>query len=263
MKKLLLTALACLLAVPALADMPTPTPEPVYTPELTCTPAPVETPAPTRVPDMIAMPEGETRPIVTRTPRPTDAPLPADPFMANAIEIARRIDLLAKSETFLRYWDDSGVTDKQRRAITGGDHTDPVRVFRMSGEAMLEALAVGMPEGSSLPDLSRFEIRRDLVRSIPDMLQGSMDAKEVEFIEMLTRYKVFAGDAKGCGLMFMLYADATPIVLTWYADNGAVNIAAGFMPDETLAACMTAEDVMAWFAGKGMPAAVFEEVKWQ
>lgn len=213
---------------------------------------------------MIAVPDGETRaPLATRTPRPTDAPLPADPFMANAIEIARRIDLLAESELFIYTWDYSGATQKQLEAISRGDHTNPVRVFQMTGEAMLSALSAVAPEGAVLPDLNRVELRRDLVTALPDMLLGDRTDEALSLLHLLWRYKVFASDAQGCGLMLMLYEDATPIALTWYADQGAVSIAACFMPDEALEGCRSAEEAAAWFAGKGLPAAAFEEVEWE
>lgn len=260
MKKLLpiLLLLLCMAAMPAQALTPTlsPTPE--------CTPAPTATPEATRVPDMIAMPDGETRPVVTATPRPTDAPLPADPFMANAIEIARRIDLLAESSLFIYSWDYSGATQAQLEAVSGGDHTNPVRVYEMTGEGMLEALSAIAPEGSTLPDLSRAELRRDLVNALPDMLLGDRPDEELSLIHLLWRYKVFACEGvEGCGMLLMLYEGATPVALTWYADQGAVSMSACFMPDDALAACQSAEEAAAWFAGKGLPAVTFEEVEWQ
>lgn len=220
------------------------------------------TPSPTRVPDMIAVPEGTAR--ETATPRPTDAPLPEDPFMAHAIEISRRIELLARSRNFLSYYDYSNTTWEQIDTLTRGDHTNPARIFEMTGEAMLTALSAAVPEGNTLPDLSRVEMRRDLVSNLPEMLISEMTHDERSLITTLWRVKVFAcADVEGCGMMTMLYEDAVPILVMWYADRGAVSMSACFMPDDALAACTTAEQVAEWFASKGLPAAAFREVEWQ
>lgn len=272
MKKLLLAALLCLTLTSAQALTPTvtPTAAPQETPAPAQTAEAVETPAPTRVPDMIAVPEGEKRPLATRTPRPTDAPLPEDPFMANAVEIARRIDLLAESSLFIVYWDGSGTSLSQRKAISRGDHTNPVAAYEMTGESMLAALTAHMSAQISAqpdlpqPDLSRPEIRRDLVTALPDMLLADLPEDELDLIRTLWRYKVFADDRPdGCGLMFLLYEDATPVAITWYTERGAVNMSACFMPDEALEACRNAQEVAAWFSGKGLPAVAFEEVTWR
>jgi len=228
------------------------------------TPAPTVTPSPTKMPDLLATPEGQVWKLVTATPRPTDAPLPEDAFMANAVEIARRIDLLAKSEAFIYYWDYSALTMKEIEALTRGDHTNPDRIYEMTGDDMLAALAENLPEGAVLPDLTRPEMRRDLVSALPDMLLSERGEEEMSLLHLLWRYKVFASeDREGCGLMLMLYEDAVPIAVTWHSDRGAVSMAACFLPDEALQACRSAEEAAVWFAGKGLPAATFKEVTWR
>lgn len=220
------------------------------------------TPSPTRVPDMIAVPEGTTR--EPATPRPTDAPLPEDPFMAHAIEISRRIELLARSRDFLFYYEYSDLTWEQIDNLTRGDHTNPTRIFEMTGDAMLTALSAAAPEGSVMPDLSRAELRRDLVSDLPDMLMTELTYDEQSLLHTLWRVKVFAcADIEGCGLMTLLYEDAVPILVMWYADRGAVSMSACFMPDDALAGCTTAEQVAEWFASRGLPEAAFREVDWQ
>lgn len=220
------------------------------------------TPSPTRVPDMIAVPEGTAR--ETATPRPTDAPLPEDPFMAHAIEISRRIELLARSRSFLFHYEFSNLTWEQIDDLTRGDHPNPVRIFEMTGDAMLTALSAAAPEGSVMPDLSRVELRRDLVSDLPEMLMTELTFDEQSLLYTLWRVKVFAcADAEGCGLMTLLYEDAVPVLVMWYADRGAVSMSACFMPDDVLAACTTAEQVAEWFASRGLPEAAFREVDWQ
>lgn len=238
-------------------------------PTLTATPTPMPpeapaaaTPSPTPVPDMLAQPDATRAPITTATPRPTDAPLPEDPFMANAVEIARRIDLLAKSEVFLDYCDSTYSTLEEVQAVSWGDHTWPARVYEVSGEELVSAMTGGVADAAWL-DMSRAEIRRDLVDTLPEMLLYDVEEAVADRISLLARMKVFASDRpEGCGFLVMLYADAAPIVLPWYSEEGAVKLSAFFMPDEKLAACVTAEEVSAWFAEKGLPPAAFEEVTW-
>lgn len=225
--------------------------------------APTATPAPTPVPDMIAQPDATRRPIQTATPRPDDAPLPEDPFIANAIEIARRTDLLTKSSTYYAYCNRSGATPERWEKVSRGDHTTPVRIFSLDGEALRMALTGGQPENSPWFDLSREELRSDMVTSLADVMYTGMDAEDVRACRAQARYKVYASELPdSCGLLILLYEDAVPVVSPWYANEGAVCVCAFMMPDEALEACRTAEDVAAWFAGLNMPEVTFEEVTW-
>lgn len=221
------------------------------------------TPAPTPVPDMLAQPDATRRPITTATPRPADAPLPEDVFIGNAVEIARRMDMLAKSGTFYDYCNRSDADKELWDAVSRGDHTMPARIYALSGENLVAALMTGAPEGAAGPDLTRADIRSDLVASLPDVFLVGRDNEEVLVIQSLGRFKVFAADIpEGCGLMLMLYEDAVPVIGYWYTDRGAVSVSAYFLPDETLAACDSPEAASAWFQMMGMPAAAFEEVMW-
>lgn len=225
-----------------------------------------EEPTPTPVPDMIAQPDATRRPITTATPRPADAPLPEDTFLGNAVEIARRLDLLAESEPFFAYCNRSGATREMWDAISRGDHTTPSRIFALDCETLLMGLTDGNPEAAPWFDLSRVELRRDMVSTIPEMMFIGMDKEVVSCIKMLGRYKVYAPTdgsyQDGAGLLVMLYDGGTPIVLWWYANAGAVSISAFFLPSEALEACVSAEDVSAWFASLSMPLVPFEEVTW-
>lgn len=228
-----------------------------------CAETPDAAPTATPVPDLVAVAEGESRPAATPTPHPYDSALPEDVFMANAIEIARRIDLLADNELFI--WNfastlNEAVLDK----VSAGDHTWPKVVYALDGHAFWEAMYAGAPEGSAVLDLTRPEIRRDLVWPLSHMLLGQRAADEMSLIHLLSRYKVFAcerGDAFGA--MFLLYDNAVPILLAWYADAGAVAITASFLPDDALNACASAEEISAWMMTRGLPWVAVEEVQYR
>lgn len=226
-------------------------------------PPPTVTPAPTPVPDMIAQPDATRRPIETATPRPADAPLPEDTFLGHAVEIARRLGLMAESHVYYSYCNRSGATRERWEAVSRGDHTTPACIFSLSGTELISGLTGGNPESAPWFDLTRPELRRDIVGTLPDMMFIGMDKEDVSLIKMLARYKIYAADVPDdCGLLIMLYEEGTPIVCYWYSNAGAVSISAFFMPDEALGACATTGDVSAWFAALGMPVVHFEEVTW-
>ena len=224
---------------------------------------PTATPAPTPVPDMIVQSDATRRPIQTATPRPADAPLPEDTFLGHAVEITRRLGLMAESDVYFAYCNRSGATRARWDAVSRGDHMNPARIFSLSGSELLRGLTNGQPENAPWFDMSRPELRRDIVGTLPDMMFIGMDREDVSLIKMLARYKIYAADVPDdCGLLIMLYEDGTPIVCYWYSNAGAVSISAFFMPDEALEACASPDDVSAWFAALGMPVVTFEEVTW-
>lgn len=193
-------------------------------------------------------------------PTPELPPLRDDPLLQNVVEIAQRIDILSQSELFMRQYTYGRVSKEQVEAIAYGDHTRPSRAFHLSGQTLIDALYAGM-EPEQMLDFTRPELQRDLVEELPEILWGRREAIELSILSVLARYKVFAlEDAQGCGLFFLLYEDAAPIMVTWTAERGCVDAAAFFMPDEALAAVNDAEALSAWFTAKGMPSVAFEEV---
>lgn len=239
MKKLLVLLILALLALPALAEEASPTPAPTTD----------------------SMAEGYTAPI-TPAPAPTPElpPLRDDPMLQNVVEIAHRIDLLAESKLFRSHFVAYTVPGEVVDKITYGDHTRPEKVYHLNGQAFIEALYQGA-DASQIPDFTRVELRRDLVGELPEHFWGQRAAEELYVLSVLSRYKVFAlPGAEGCGVFFLLYQEASPVMVTWEAYNDCVGVSAFFMPDEALAAVTNAEELSAWFAGFGMPMVVFEEV---
>lgn len=198
----------------------------------------------------------------TPTPAPTPElpPLRDDPMIQNVVEIAHRLDQLAESKLFCAYFLSSSVDASVLEAVSYGDHTQPVKAYYLDGQAFIEALYAGA-DPADIPDFTRFELRRDLVSDLPELLWGNRDTYELYALSMLARYKVFAlPDMEGCGLFFLQYQDASPVMVTWEGYNGCVDVGGFFMPDEALAAVTDAEGMTAWFASFGMPEVTFEEV---
>ena len=125
---------------------------------------------------------------------------------------------------------------------------------------MIDALQAGV-EPSQRLDFTRPELLRDLVDELPELLWGNREDTERYVLSVLWRYKIFASPgADGCGVFFLLYADATPVIVTWSAQADCVKVSACFMPDENLAAVADAKGMSDWFNAMGMPVVTFEEV---
>lgn len=240
MKWFLMLLCAMLLAVPAMAEDAAPT----VTPE----------------PDSVVEGGYEAPATPTPVPTPEPPPLPDDPMLQNVVEIAQRIDILAENELFMSQYNYGMATDEQIEAVSYGDHTRPARAFHLSGQTLIDGLYAGAAEADML-DFTRPELLDDLVSELPELLWGRREETELSLLTVLARYKVFALEREpGCGLFFLLYENAAPVLVTWIAGNGCVDTGAWFMPDEALAAVSTAEEMSAWFAEMGMPAVTFEEV---
>lgn len=245
----------------ATATVP-PTPTPTIRPEPAIGEGGTPAVTPTPTPKANSVIEGGYTAPATPTPQPTPElpPLRDDPMLLNVVEIAHRIDILAESKLFMSAYDYAGLTEAQIEAVAGGDHTRPKAVYHGSGEALIAALFAGVP-ADQVPDFTRHELLRDLVEDVPEMLWGTRESTELSVLSTLARYKVFAlPGAQGCGLFFLLYEDATPILVTWSAYNDAVDVAAFFLPDEALAAVANAQEMTDWFVAVGMPSIPFEEV---
>ncbi len=183
-------------------------------------------------------------------------PLPDDPMLVNAVEIAHRIDLLAESRLFMANFNYAGAPQEMIDAVSAGDHTRPVRAFHLPGDELIRAIGSGM-------DFTRPELLRDLVGELPELLWGRREDAELSLLGLLSRFKVFAHDAQGCGLYVLLYREAAPVIVTWYAQLGAVSMAAQFMPIEGLEQVADASAMSDWFKAQSMLDVVFEEVPLQ
>ena len=168
-------------------------------------------------------------------------------------------DLSREIEVLMAYLPQQ-MSEEEIEAVAYGSHVRPARVFHLNGQTLIDALYAGA-DPSQMLDFTRPELRRDLVGELPEHLWGLREDAQISLLSHLARYKVFAlPGAQGCGVFFMLYEDASPVMVTWEAYNDCMNTAAFFMPDEGLAAVTNAEELSAWFAGKGMPEVRFEEV---
>ena len=241
MNKLLLLLLAAMLALPAFAEDAAPIAEP------------------TPVPQTDSIVEGYIPPAKDDSAQELP-PLRDDPMLQHVVEIAHRLDLLAENKLFASYYIPVSIPTAAVEAVSYGDHTRPMKVYHLNGGVFIDALYAGA-DPALIPDFTRTELRRDLVGELPNLLWGKREETELYLLTLLARFKIFASnDAEGCGIFFLLYEDASPVMVTWEAYNGCVSVAAYFMPDAKLAAVSDTEAMSAWFASFGLPFVPFEEV---
>lgn len=242
--KRLLIILLLLLALPAIAEEA------------------VQTGDPSPTPNMNSVVEGGYAAPSTPTPAPTPElpPLRDDPMLQHVVEIAYRIDILAENERFMARYGYGVLSPERIETLSYGDHARPARLFHLNGETLFAALHAGADPAEML-DFSRPELQRDLVDELPQILWGRREDTELSVLSVLSRCKIFAmDDVSGCGVYILLYKDAAPVLVTWYAGPGCAEVAAYFLPDAELADADDANAVSSWFVSKGMPPVIFEEV---
>ena len=198
-------------------------------------------------------------PVLAEEADPNLPPLRDDPVLMHLVEIAHRIDKLAENKRFMA--DQAYLAEEEEiLAVSYGSHERPAKVFHLNGQTLIDALYAGAPADMML-DFTRPELRQALVGELAELLWGRREDRQLGILSILARFKVFAmPGAQGCGVFFLLYEEAAPIMVTWQGDNDCMCLAAYFMPDEALAAVTDAEGLAAWFSAAGMPPVVFEEV---
>lgn len=114
------------------------------------------------------------------------------------------------------------------RAYGEGSHDAPSEVRA----AVLDEVLTMMPEElSELPEAGKRQVQNMLPRLL---VQGCINTFSVNVVvanTILHANVTFAAErVEGQGLWVLLYEDAAPIAVSWYAENGAVHMEASFLP---------------------------------
>lgn len=134
-----------------------------------------------------------------------------------AVELGKTLDAMPLSEELVEYIN----RDKDVRALADdigkGNRNTPTKVVAMEyrdlGEANLQEY---------FPDSPEQEKRSILDKNLPFMLMVELVG---ETIGSFTAQVTFsAPDVTGQGLWVLYYEDALPVVVAWYAENGAVHM---------------------------------------
>lgn len=150
-----------------------------------------------------------------------------DDLLRHAVELGRKMDALAEDEAYIA----SYTTDPTLQMIAGaygdGDHDDPCEVREVVLDEIMPMLLEYMKD---IPDSGKRQMQNLLPNA---MMQSYINALGVDMVfinAILHKSVTFAQqDAKGQGVWILYYEDAAPIAVSWYAENGAVHMEAGFL----------------------------------
>lgn len=122
----------------------------------------------------------------------------------------------------------------------------------MQGDASLRELAMMMLMDG---DETSMTLVRRMIESVPAIfLSQLMGTAYLTASSMASVNGVIAAsDAPDVGLVLLMYDEAVPVMVSWSAENGAVQMIAHYLPIDALMACHTHEAVAQWLDDQGLP----------
>lgn len=193
--------------------------------------------------------------IITGTAGAEAAPTLAERASALAAEMAA----LAADETTVTLRGASGALLGLLGEWVQGDHTQPRMILAVDTALMTNALTAGVLAVSDVEDGPLREKAEEMLRlQAPSLLctdlLGDMGANTLAAATAAKATMIFAdAEADGSGLFILLYEDATPVMVSWYAQNGAVSMSSVFLPDDGLAAVKTGGEAALWLMKRDWP----------
>lgn len=146
-----------------------------------------------------------------------------------ATDMGQTLDALAADEEGLEQFSQNDEVLEWVQAMAAGDRTAPTRVMALGDEELMQELLADVPE----------EIQSHLLRQMPIAFKSTMKSEEGEnaFVAsaLLSASETFAApNAAGQGLWVLYYADALPVAVAWFAENGAVHMEGSILADDPL-----------------------------
>lgn len=162
-------------------------------------------------------------------------------LLRHATEMVRTLDALAADEERLEQFSLDDEVLELAQAMAAGDRTAPTRVMALDYEELKQELLADVPE----------EIRSHLLRQMPFAFKSGMVSDKggnaLVASAFISAAETFAApNAVGQGLWVLYYADALPVAVAWFAENGAVHMEGSILADDTLV-----EDY--YFMGEDIP----------
>lgn len=162
-------------------------------------------------------------------------------LLRHATEMVRTLDALAADEERLEQFSLDDEVLELAQAMAAGDRTAPTRVMALDYEELKQELLADVPE----------ELRSHLLRQMPFAFKSGMVSDKggnaLVASAFFSAAETFAApNAVGQGLWVLYYADALPVVVAWFAENGAVHMEGSILADDTLV-----EDY--YFMGEDIP----------
>lgn len=149
-------------------------------------------------------------------------------LLRHAVELGRELDALAEDEERIRLYTTGAEVLSMVRAYGAGSHEEPCEVRAV---VLDEILALMSEEMAELPDSGKRQVQNMLPGVLKQGYINGFGVNAVVASTILNASVTFSDDqARGMGLWILLYEDAAPIAVSWYAENGAVRMEAAFLP---------------------------------
>lgn len=173
-------------------------------------------------------------------------------LLQHALTLVGTLDALAGDPQYMGMLSSDEKITSLCASWSKPDRGEPALVVRSEAN-MMESMVVAMAGGKGMSP----EGREMLKWRMPDMLITSVNARRGTIT-------LAAATASSCGMLYaddeltgggcllLIYRDATPVAVSWCAQNGAVSLSAYYLPDPELAACRTLLDVTAWSVNNGL-----------
>lgn len=151
-------------------------------------------------------------------------------LLSYAIELGRELDVLAEDEDRSRIFTNDPEVLAMVRSYGAGDHDEPYEVRAVVLDEMTSMLSAEMAE---LPEAGKRQVQNALPGMVRQSYMNAFGVKAIVANAILNTNVHFASvDAEGQGLWILLYEDAAPVAVSWYAENGAVYMEASFLPGD-------------------------------
>lgn len=150
-------------------------------------------------------------------------------LLRHATDMGQTLDALAADEERLEQFSQNDEVLEWAQAMAAGDRTAPTRVMALDDEELMQELLADVPE----------EIQSHLLRQMPIAFKSTMMSEEganawVASVRLSASETFAAPNAAGQGLWVLYYADALPVAVAWFAENGAVHMEGSILADDTL-----------------------------
>lgn len=149
-------------------------------------------------------------------------------LLRHAVNLGWELDAMAENEERARQYTSEADVLAMIRSYGEGSHDEPCEIRA----AVLDELMVMMgAELSELPDAGKRQVQNMLPHVVKQGYINTFGVKAVVANTILRASVTFAAEqAEGQGLWIMLYEEASPVAVSWYAENGAVHMEASFLP---------------------------------
>lgn len=164
---------------------------------------------------------------------------------SRALEAVQKVVTYAREDAMMKQMIPDGRQSSIVQGWAQGNYTAPLMVLRADLSGMVDAMTQMVDSQWASAGMGE-RMRLRLASGLISLLNTQQDTQTAALSAVTEWETVFADETiTGTGAWLMLYADGTPIMVTWHANEGAVLLTAAFLPLDGLKGCTTAEEVNA------------------